>query len=923
MKPGDWLRSRSFRDLVQVVELSEAFGVASVRVWHPASARIAVVATSDLGSGPEPDPTSDLIASVAAARIADALAAGALIAPTQSVVEPLPHQLRALSRCVASDSTRMLLADEVGLGKTIEAGLVITELGLRGLVKRVLIVAPKGLVAQWQGELVHRFGEEYVALSSAEVGALAGRREDNFWLAYDRLIVPLDAVKPVESRRGWSPERVERYNIARSTNLAAAGWDLVIIDEAHRVAGYGEHVARHQLARLLAEAAPNLLLLTATPHVGKSDGFRRVLALLDDKEFIGDAPITPSRIQPYVVRTSKRVAIDGNGKALFQARSTTKVVLDWPTDRPRQRQLYNDVTAYVREGYDLGRREKNNSLVFLMLLMQRIVSSSTRAIEVALEKRLASLRGMEERLRALEGPAQLRLDDDFWETDTNEQLELLLDAQLPAMRNERVTVQRLARLAADAQQEGLDVKLDRLYQLLVEVAHDENDPLVKVLVFTEFLPTQAVIVEFLQSMGVAVTTLNGAMSVDERDLAQEAFAGEKRVLVSTEAGGEGLNLQVAHLVVNFDIPWNPMRIEQRIGRVDRIGQTQPVRAFNLVLRDSVEDRVHDVLEVKLARILADFGVDKLSDVLDSSAFEGAFQTVYADVVRGLEVDEVTSIIAGEVEESGTYLRDWRDLLGGEMPDAAEARAMRDHPLPRWIERMTLAGAVAQGGSVQRQTHGWLIEWPDRSSVEATFHREHAGLRTSLMTLANEHVAAILATNTVRSADDRVPQVSLDGLPGDLRGIWSLWLIVAHAGPTEEVRALPIYHDTAGIERAPSARVIWDRLLEPDAELKVRGELTGDVASEVAARSRAEAERQGRPTYDTIRTSLELRLRRRRDQFLEYIERRRAIVERVGLENVRRRRLAELDREREREIATMPMIDVAPELRCVAIFELVL
>ncbi len=197
MKPGDWLRSRSFRDLVQVVEITEAFGVGSVRVWHPASARVAVVAMSDLVAGPEPDHVNTLIAAVAAARIADALAGGALIAPTQSVVEPLPHQLRALSRCVASDSTRMLLADEVGLGKTIEAGLVITELVLRGLVKRVLVVAPKGLVAQWQGELLHRFGEEYVALASAEVGALAGRREDNFWLAYDRLIIPLDAVTVV------------------------------------------------------------------------------------------------------------------------------------------------------------------------------------------------------------------------------------------------------------------------------------------------------------------------------------------------------------------------------------------------------------------------------------------------------------------------------------------------------------------------------------------------------------------------------------------------------------------------------------------------------------------------------------------------------------------------------------------------------
>jgi hypothetical protein len=191
-----------------------------------------------------------------------------------------------------------------------------------------------------------------------------------------------------------------------------------------------------------------------------------------------------------------------------------------------------------------------------------------------------------------------------------------------------------------------------------------------------------------------------------------------------------------------------------------------------------------------------------------------------------------------------------------------------------------------------------------------------------MTLADEHVAAILATSTVRSVDSRIPQVSLDGLPGDLVGIWSLWLIVAHAGPTEEVRALPIFHDASGIERAPSARVIWDRLLEADVQIEIRGELESAASSEAATRSRQEAERQGRSTYDTVRLSLESRLRRRRDRFLEYIERRRRIVERVGLENVRRRRLAELDREKEREIAAMPLIEVAPELRCVAIVELV-
>jgi ERCC4-related helicase len=921
VKPGDWLRSRSLRGVVQIVDIAEAFGTTTVRVWHPASQRVAVVSATDLEPSPaEPADLNAVIAAVAGARIADALAGGALIAPTQSLVEPLPHQLRALSRAIASEPIRMLFADEVGLGKTIEAGLVIAELMFRGLARRILIVAPKGLVPQWQTELARRFGEDFVAVASAEVGALAGRREDNFWLSFDRLIVPLDAVKPIEARRGWSDERLERYNSARSTNLAAAGWDVVVIDEAHRVGASTEQVARHRLARMLVDAIPNVLLLTATPHAGHSNGFRRVLSLLDQREFEGDAPLNPARIRPYVVRTSKRVAIDGSGKPLFQPRSTTKVVLDWPVDRPRQRELYDEVTGYVREGYDLGRREKNNSLVFLMLLMQRLVSSSTRAIETALDRRLLSLRSVENRAdAATERSVQLRLDDDFWETDPNEQLDALLQAQLPAMRNERATVERLLGIASDAQAEGLDAKLERLYRLLVELAQEENDPLVKVLVFTEFLPTQQVIVEFLESMGVSIATLNGGMAVEEREAAQLAFEAEARVLVSTEAGGEGLNLQVAHLVVNFDIPWNPMRIEQRIGRVDRIGQTHPVRAFNLVLRDSVEDRVHEVLERKLAQILEEFGVDKLSDVLDSSGFEGAFQTAYAEVIGGRDIDEVTSDVATDVAESGTLLRDWRDLLGGEMPDPAEARAMREHPLPAWVERMTVAGINAAGGSVQRQTLGWILEWPDGRTLEASFRRSEAGSDRRLLTLGDERVAAILGSSTSRVADGPIPKVAIgDGMAG----VWSLWLIVAHAGPREKLRALPILHDPGGEVRMPSAYAIWDRLLEDEAQVEVRGVMADADAAAARAHARAEAEAQGRVVYEDLREGLITQLRTRRERYLDYVERRRQLIERVGLENVRRRRLAELDREKERELALMPVIDVAPELRCVAMLELV-
>jgi len=913
--PGDWRYSRSLRARVLVVRLEEAFGAAAAQVWHPGSRTLMVLPALDLGDPPDDGRAERLIAAAAAARIVEALATGALVAPTQSIVDPLPHQLRALSRCASTEPIRMLLADEVGLGKTIEAGLVITELVLRGLARRILVVAPSGLVPQWQGELARRFGEDFVAISSAEVGALAGRREDNFWRAYDRLIVPLDAVKPVEGRRGWTDEEVERHNVARSTNLAAAGWDVVVIDEAHRVAGFDDQVARHRLARLLAEATPNLLLLTATPHAGKTDGFRRVLSLLDRRPFAGDAAITPGRVQPYVVRTSKRVAIDANGAPLFQPRTTTKIAVEWPAQRPRQKRLYDEVTAYVREGYDLGRREKNNSLVFLMLLMQRLVSSSTRAIEVALERRLATLLEVEAQAAAAAG---LRLDDDFWEADPEAQAERALAAALPGLARERATVERILGLAREARAEGLDAKLERLYDLIVSLAQEENDPLAKVLVFTEFVPTQELIADFLRLMGIEVAVLNGSMGVEDRLRAQDDFAGPARVLVSTEAGGEGLNLQVAHLVVNYDLPWNPMRIEQRIGRVDRIGQTRPVRAFNLVLRDSVEDRVHDLLETKLARVLAEFGVDKLSDVLDSSAFESAFQAVYGDAVRGLDVDEITSVVAGEVADAGATLRDWRDLLGGEMPDPAEARAMRDHPLPFWVERMVVAGVLAAGGSAEPLAGAWRLRWPEGPDEEVVFRRDLATRGRRLATLGDRRIAAIFDEATTDEVD-RAPLVELHGIDVAVPGTWSLWIVGAHLGPRHERRAIPVFVGRDGTDLPATARSVWERLMEPGVRVII---LDGVGAAERAglAISRAHAERLGAGVYASLRDRLVDRVRLERERYLEYVERRRRMIERIGLDNVRRRRLAELAVEEERELALLPSIEPAPELRCIAAFE---
>ncbi len=310
---------------------------------------------------------------------------------------------------------RYLLADEVGLGKTIEAGLIIRELKLRGLVKRILIVAPKGLVAQWVQEMKNHFNEDFHLLIPGELSALSIiPGQANPWQQYNQVVCPMDAIKPVESRKGWSKEQLARYNQERFYSVINAGWDLVVVDEAHRMGGSTEVVARYKLGKALSEATPYLLLLTATPHQGKTDGFYRLMTLIDRDAFPNASAIVKEQVALYVIRTEKREAIDAHGRKLFQPRITKLVPVSWEARHAEQQKLYHAVTEYVRQGYNQALLEKKNYIGFLMVLMQRMVTSSTRAIREALEKRLEVLKQIPD--------IDVDPDIDFWELDSQEML---------------------------------------------------------------------------------------------------------------------------------------------------------------------------------------------------------------------------------------------------------------------------------------------------------------------------------------------------------------------------------------------------------------------------------------------------------------------------------------------------------------------
>jgi hypothetical protein len=298
---------------------------------------------------------------------------------------------------MSRDRIRYLLADEVGLGKTIEAGLILRELKLRGMARRILVVAPKGLVRQWQAEMRLHFSEKFQFIEPAELAAFrqwrvnANADEDNLWRVHDQVICSLDSVKPLEGRRGWSLEQVATYNRERFEDLISASWDLVIIDESHRLGGSTEQVARYKLGAALAEAAPYLLLLSATPHQGKTDQFLRLMQLIDRDSFPDEGSVTQDRVRPFVIRTEKRVSIDADGQPLFKPRITRLQAVAWQSRHAAQQRLYDAVTDYVRHGYNQALASKQRHIGFLMILMQRLVTSSTAAIRTTLEKRLAVL----------------------------------------------------------------------------------------------------------------------------------------------------------------------------------------------------------------------------------------------------------------------------------------------------------------------------------------------------------------------------------------------------------------------------------------------------------------------------------------------------------------------------------------------------
>jgi SNF2 family DNA or RNA helicase len=659
------------------------------------------------------------------------------LAAETSDVDPLPHQIEAVyQEMLTRQPLRFLLADDPGAGKTIMAGLLIKELIARGDLDRCLVVAPGGLVEQWQDELGEKFGLEFDLLTRDLV---EGSRTGNPFAQRPLLISRLDML-------ARNDDLVEK--------LAQTEWDLVVVDEAHKMSAsyFAEEVKetrRYRLGKRLGEVARNLLLMTATPHNGRPEDFQLFMALIDGDRFAGKFRKGVHGDEPprdLMRRMVKEELLRFDGAKLFPEREayTAKYPLS-----PLEAKLYERVSEYVREGMNRADRlqdgGRRNVVGFALTTLQRRLASSPLAILRSLERRHQRLtdrlaearvarRAEDAPIDLVTAPAGTALGD-FEDFDPDD----LLDSEVEDIEGEVVDAASAARTIAELEAEiveltelqelarkvlasGEDRKWDELARLLANTPEmlDGDGRLHKLIVFTEHRDTLEYLVGKLRRLlgrDDAVVAIHGGVHREERRKVQERFTQDVDVaiLVATDAAGEGLNLQRAHLMVNYDLPWNPNRIEQRFGRIHRIGQRDTCRLWNLVAQDTREGQVFERLLTKLDEQRRALG-GKVFDVLGEAFSDTSLRDLLIEAIRAddpkLQQARAAAVIDHTVGDRMRELIDAQalltDIFAPEHVDEIHEQMLRAQARklqPSYIRRFFLEAFERLGGRVVRREGG--------------------------------------------------------------------------------------------------------------------------------------------------------------------------------------------------------------------------
>ncbi|OKL52252.1 type III restriction endonuclease subunit R, partial [Bowdeniella nasicola] len=629
------------------------------------AARFEVAGDFDSAPAYDADPDEFRLAAEAL-RIKYAALYDPMVAVNSSDVDPLPHQIRAVyEELLPRIPLRFLLADDPGAGKTIMAGLYLKELILRSDCERAIIVAPGGLVEQWREELSQKFDLRFEIFSRQMVDDAQGR---NVFAEHPFLIARMDQLSRSEDL---------------TEQLSEVTWDVAVVDEAHRMsahysswAGEVDETKRFKLGRLLSETSHNFLLMTATPHAGKEEDFQLFMSLLDRDRFEGQyrQGVHRTDTDGLMRRMVKEDLLTFEGKPLFPERKAYTVEYELS---PAERDLYEQVTDYVRT--EMGRAERiaqagdkkrGNNVGFALTVLQRRLASSPEAILRSLERRQQRL---DTKLRDMQritddarnsGSIASHIDEwttgkttldfgsdalpafsvddfeDFDEETTDEEraqfeeqadqvVDLATAAQtIPELRAEIAILEDLIKVARRVRLQDDDKKWVQLRTILDEqlLTHDGSGDARKIIIFTEHRDT----LDYLQAKITAqfgradsVITIHGGTRREDRKIARERFTHnpDTVVLLATDAAGEGLNLQRAHLMVNYDLPWNPNRIEQRFGRIHRIGQREVCHLWNMVARDTREGDVFTRLLAKIDQMSIAYNGNLFNVLGDADAFQ--------------------------------------------------------------------------------------------------------------------------------------------------------------------------------------------------------------------------------------------------------------------------------------------------------------
>jgi SNF2 family DNA or RNA helicase len=659
-------------------------------------------------------PGSETFLSIEAERYRFASLFDPLLAMNTSKIDPLPFQIEAVYGYILKlPRIRFLIADDPGAGKTIMAGLILKELKLRGVVNRILIVVPGHLKDQWRREMKEKFQEPFTMIDR---GLLDAHYAENVWRRESQVITSMDFAKGKEILPA----------------LGSVEWDLVIVDEAHKMAAYmyGNKLSRterYKLGKALSDNSDHLLFLTATPHKGDPENFRLFLDLLVRGFFATQKLIDASlenRDNPLFIRRLKEDLKDFEGKPIFTNRypETIKFRLS-----NKEQVLYNKLSKYVISQYNVAlQSDKRRNVAFALLILQRRMASSTYALLRSLERRKEKLEGLlkgEELVKEMPMTAiDLEEVEDYeeekrWEHE--KRWETLSIAENRAeLEKEIFTLSDLIEKAKAILREECEVKLSELkkaieegFRKIREIHGNE-----KILIFTESKDTLEYLVKRIKSWGYAANFIHGGMRLEERINAEKIFQHETPVMIATEAAGEGINLQFCHLMINYDIPWNPNRLEQRMGRVHRYGQQKDVYVFNLVADSTREGKVLAKLFDKLEEIRKAVGSDKVFDVIGDTFYgKNLYQLVLDAVANARSMDDIIKELDIKVDEN--YIKEIKEALGESLAtrhiDYTRIKEMADKAkeyrlIPEYVEEFFKRAFRQADGKFRIRKDGFMV-----------------------------------------------------------------------------------------------------------------------------------------------------------------------------------------------------------------------